>query len=470
VEFSGGAVLGRLGAVVRDFELVSVQCPSCGADLPPSRPCGSYLCAYCGSRFEVAQVRSAKTVHGASVDIGQLAQGIEPAARGTLVVVLVIVGLMVVLVIGGITAAIFMVTREVTASLEAVTTPPQVESPPPRPPRKSPAKTKAKEPAAEPPPRPERAWVSSPFGGAPAFWAEKGSALVIARMRRRDPDTLVVDAYRVVDGERVWRFDPGATYSEGSTPVRYATAREVVLVSDHRAQVHVLDGGTGELLSKVTLGDHFDGFCPVEEGLFVRSKDQQTWRLEDKSLEPYTERVRGCGQTKVVMPDHLYERDGIGRRPEHKRIEGSDTDWTRAFEVRSGLLATNRSTLLFGQRYPGTKVARVGRLDGDGTGLAWVTDVPEGSLLEIGDELARAISDGKRVYVAHASGKRQWQLTAIDVEGGGRVWSIAIPIEGSVINLEAMAVLDETVVVCGRDEIDAYEAATGVHRWSLGDR
>jgi hypothetical protein len=447
--------------VAQTPDLISVQCPSCGASLPPSQPCGSYQCVYCGSRFEVAQVRAATNVHGASVDVGALAREFGRPQRSGVGIVIAVVILVTVLMIAGISIAVIMLMRDVTnKTFEVITTLPTVEVPTPSRapaiPRIEPTPT-----PAEPAEPAERIWVSSPFGRGPAFVTGDGEALLVARMRRRNPgDDLLVDAYRVADGQRVWRFESGATYSDGLARVRYAVEGSVVLVSDHRAQVHVLDGSSGATLATVTLGDHFDDFCRTRDDLFVRAKDRQLWRFDGDSLVVQTEAVRDCGRAPAIVPDYLFERDASGRRPAQKRLDGSDTDWTRAFEHGS-------ATLLFGQRYPGTPVARVGRLEGQT--LAWVTDVPAGSLLEVGDDMARAISDGRQIYVAHSDTQRAWQLTAIDGDDGSRRWSTAIPLRGSVVDLEAMAVLDETVVVCGSRRLDAYAAATGELRWSLAD-
>ena len=451
--------------MVQTPDLISVQCPSCGASLPPGQPCGSYQCAYCGSRFEVAQVRAATNVHGASVDVGQLAREFSQPQRSAVGIVIALVILVIVLVIAGITIAVTMLVRDVAdKTFEVINTLPKVETPTPS---RAPAISRIEPtPTLEPTPTPtpakptERVWVSSPFGRGPGFVTGEGEALLIARMRRRDPgDDLLIDAYRVADGQRVWRFELGATHSDGSSLVRYAVEGSVVLVSDHRAQVHVLDGSTGATLTTVTLDDHFDDFCRTSDDLFVRAKDRQFWRLDGELLINQTEAVRDCGRVPTIGPDYLFERDTIGRRPAQKRLDGSDTDWTRAFEHGS-------ATLLFGQRFPGTKVARVGRLEGPT--LAWVTDVPAGSLLEVGDDMARAISDGRQVYVAHVDTQRAWQLTAIG-DDGSRRWSTALPLRGSVVDLVAMAVLDETVVVSSSRRLDAYAAATGELRWSLAD-
>ena len=422
------------------------------------------MCAYCGSRFEVAKVRSAKTVHGVSVDLGQLAREAGPAGNGAAVTI-AIVGVMLVLVLGGTVVAVLLAVRSATTqSFERVTTIPSVE-PPKRPaePASAPPAEPPAEPA-EPADPPEQLWISSPFQEAPTFFSAPDAALVVARVRKRPGDTLIVEAYRVADGERAWRFEPGATYGEGSSSVGYTIEGDRVLVSDHQAQVHVLDVRSGEGQSTVGLSDHFDRFCRVDDVLFVVAKDRQAWQYEAGRLVSAQTLPRNCGRGgPPPLPDFAHERGRQVRSPEARSFEGSDTRWTRAF-------AHGSATALFGERSPGTRVPRVGRLEPGGTNTAWVVDVPDGSLLEVGDDMSVAVSDGRHVYVAHARADRSWRLTAIDANDGARRWTIPIMLEGSVINLEALAVLDGTVVVAGDRRLDAYDATSGSTRWSMGER
>ena len=50
------------------MELVHFNCPSCGAELPPSSPTGAQRCEYCGSRFAPNEAKAAKTAAGAALD------------------------------------------------------------------------------------------------------------------------------------------------------------------------------------------------------------------------------------------------------------------------------------------------------------------------------------------------------------------------------------------------------------------
>ena len=61
------------------MDLISVECPSCGARLPPKQPCGSYQCEYCNGQFNLEQAKKAQTQAGVMVDPKALAKAILDA-------------------------------------------------------------------------------------------------------------------------------------------------------------------------------------------------------------------------------------------------------------------------------------------------------------------------------------------------------------------------------------------------------
>jgi hypothetical protein len=467
--------------MARRFELVSVQCPSCGADLPPSRPCGSYVCAYCGSRFAVAQVRAAKSVQGQPVDLDQLVRDVQPAVAGV-AVAFTIAGIVVSLMVGGIVMAIAFSTRDTVVVAEPSTPSASTRSPP-RPSSSgqaaskkddAPAVAEDPEPPREPPPPPERISISTPSREIPGFFGSGNDALVILRMRRLHPEeSLLVDAYRLGDGERVWRFDTGADWN-GRGAVGYAIEGSRVLVSDHRAQVHVLDGASGETIRTVTLSDQVDGFCRSGGASFVRSTDLKAWRFDGAGDELVLQEGRvppDCARhrdAKETIPDHLFARDVRLARPKREKIDGSDTRWVRRFEHRErGRLWEHEAVWWFGQRDPGTPIPRVARVDPKTEQIVWITDVPDGSLLEVGTDRGGAVSDGTRIYVMYAGRGRDWHLAAIDGEDGGRSWSKELPDAITFLGFEVLAAIEDTVVLVAERRLTAYDAATGAERWSM---
>ena len=63
------------------MDLISVDCPSCGAKLPPKQPSGSITCEYCGGTFNLSQAKKARTEAGVVVDPKELARAIVQAQR-----------------------------------------------------------------------------------------------------------------------------------------------------------------------------------------------------------------------------------------------------------------------------------------------------------------------------------------------------------------------------------------------------
>ena len=63
------------------MELVQVECPNCGAKLPPRAPEGVFTCQYCSASFQARDVRSARTEAGRSLDAKELARAIVEAQQ-----------------------------------------------------------------------------------------------------------------------------------------------------------------------------------------------------------------------------------------------------------------------------------------------------------------------------------------------------------------------------------------------------
>lgn len=63
------------------MDLISVECPSCGAKLPPREPSGSISCEYCGKSFQIGQAKKAQTQAGVVVDPQELARAIVQAQQ-----------------------------------------------------------------------------------------------------------------------------------------------------------------------------------------------------------------------------------------------------------------------------------------------------------------------------------------------------------------------------------------------------
>jgi uncharacterized Zn finger protein (UPF0148 family) len=80
------------------MQLISLDCPACGAQLPPKDPSGQLSCEYCGTSFRAVQAKAARTVAGEAIDPRQLAQ---------------------------------MIASELQQQREAVPSPPSMHAPPP---------------------------------------------------------------------------------------------------------------------------------------------------------------------------------------------------------------------------------------------------------------------------------------------------------------------------------------------------
>ena len=252
------------------MELIRLQCPACGAELPPQTLEHEVECQYCNSRFATLNARRATTMAGVVLEGERLAERIaaaeaapeeprieltepddepEPTATskrsGELASVFgTLGGLLKLALIAGI--ALIVVLVLISEGVVALTDIPLL--------RDIPALRKAVDGVIDD--------HFDPHGGPPILTEIRGQPAVVARIRRPGSDLLFVAAYSVPDGEQLWSLGPiDHQGGDKSSEVRFAVAGEFVVYSDANKKLHIRSLASGGALREVSSGRRVVELC-----------------------------------------------------------------------------------------------------------------------------------------------------------------------------------------------------------------
>lgn len=448
------------------MELVSVECPSCAASLPPREPSGQYVCDYCGSRFEARQIKSAKTQFGVQMGPEALAKALaqvhraaqqrsseEMAARarraraasqaagklGRRIALLAIVGSL--LVTGGVVYTI--VSAQKGHALKALSTLSE---------HVGEVASVSQTVAALGEAVERLGWDD--VGGAPIAVTIRGEPAVIGRTRAYGVDNLYIDAYDGTTVERRWRIGDLGTYGEGYQNILYGVLADRVVVSDARGNLSVHELDTGQELRRHSLTDKVVDICVPPDGggrVWIHQKDERNHLLDVRSGDlAEAKRPKWCSKSRRA--GRRAERQA-GQKLRKPRIKG--TKLTRV--VVEGDVA-----VAAGVKHPGTAVPRAVGFDPESREVRWDQVVPAvdaATVRENSSEWGHLVAG--RYVTTYGAGRESWYLTALDGRTGARLWNTKLRSLFAVDRMEGLVVTDERVYLVRTGSLEVFDVENG---------
>lgn len=467
------------------MDLVSVQCPSCGADLPPRVPAGVYTCDYCTSRFQVGQARAAHTMAGVQVDVQQLAaaivqahqqqqaqyqqpggqyqqppmqpiqgggrrlpgaapmaqyghgvptpgyqaslqqaQAAQHAANAGKRITLVVVGLSL---LG--TAVPGVIIAAQSGAFENV-----------------PGVNQIAEKVEH--------LLWDHVSGKPALAEIDGKPAFIGRTRKvLDGDQLFIDAYDAKTVARLWRLGPYGSYSDAYQAVHYAVVDDAVVVSDAKSQVHVHALATGEVRKSVSLTDKVEHLCVPPGGpagsVWVNQIDDKSHLLDVKTGK----------LTQSPMPDGCFENAWAAERAADTLVEDVAPE-VEGLQVKRVLVDGDVGVAL-AVKSPGTPVPHVVGFDPEDRSVRWNDVVASVDAATIRQTDAVGALAGGRVFTVYGAGQDDWYLAASDAKTGARVWEQKLRPLFAVDSINGLSATPGFVFLGRTSSLEVFDAASG---------
>lgn len=424
--------------------IVSLDCPNCGAKLPPREETGRTTCDYCGATFETARA------HHRPVN----AQPNPAAAR---VIAMVVAGTTV----AGIGVAVAVITGTQStqqAYQQALEKIPGIPGP----------MNAAGDESRSKIPTPSKAdFLWDEVGGPPTVAVIDGREHVIGRLRARPGDELHVAAFADT-GEQRWRVGPFGTYSDGYRATHFAVADGRVAVTDFRGKLRLYDLQTGAQAQEIALTDKAEQLCMLQEP----GEKPRVWLSQVDEREFAVDMAAGALKDEKLpkaceLQGRINFRDGDpqSRRPDRVRkapkVDGFDVEGVHI----DGDIAVAR-----GVKSPGTAYPMVVGFDPGSRAVRWKSPTAVVDLASVRerDNAHDALAAG-RYFATYGEGQEYWHLTAFDAKTGDRLWDHRLRSIFAVDWLYGLKATEKNLFLVRMSSVEVHDAATGALKATIGD-
>lgn len=416
--------------------IVSLDCPNCGAKLPPREDTGRTRCEYCGATFETA-----KSVAHPQIDRARQAAIRRVVGMG-LGVAFAVLGVVVVAILT------FAPQGPSVPRVAPVELPVQVAFP----------GSNANQA--------EFGWDDN--GGPPVVAVIDGKEHVLGRIRDRTGggDQLHIAAFDADTGAERYRVGPLGSYSDGYRATHFAVAGGRLVVTDFRGALKLHDLATGAVQKEVALTDRAEQLCLTEEPgdtpqLYLAQVDKREFLVDPVAGALKEARLpKDCDD----LDDFGRDGDPRARRPERLR-RAPKVDGFEAKAVHLvGDLAVAR-----GVKSPGTEYPMAVGFDPKTHAVRWKTPVAAVDLASVRErDNGQDALAGGRYIATYGEGQEFWHLTAFDAETGARLWDHKLRSVFAVDWLQGLAVTDKNIYLVRMSSLEVHDAATGALKATIG--
>jgi outer membrane protein assembly factor BamB len=254
--------------------------------------------------------------------------------------------------------------------------------------------------------------------------------------------------------QRRWASAPLGTADEGTSSTHVGVAGGRVLVTDRRAQAHVLDLRTGQEVAVVKLSDRAEQVCARPDGaefwIGVADGHNVTVSVSTAQVAPTT-KPAPCPES---FPDQVCAYARAPCRASTADAPGAKGRWT---------LGTGKGAVTLGNRSPGTAVPMAFAAGGKGW-LRPLLDDP--ALMDSGGTSADLA--GGLFVAAYSALSHGYRLMALDAATGERRWDVAIPCGGEGNGPRGITATETRVYVPHWTWLDVFELSTGKHVGTVG--
>lgn len=266
---------------------------------------------------------------------------------------------------------------------------------------------------------------------------------------------LYVGAFNGTSFRRMWAAGP---FGSGSTDTHLAVASTRALVTDIRAEGHVLDVKTGKELGSVTLTDRANRLCPIpgREAVWVEVADRKNVEVD---LETFA--TKPAPQPATCTGDFSEAGCEFAKAP--CVVGGTPAPETRALMT----LGSGANAVTLGAKSPGTATLVAYAAAGKG----WKVTVPTDPALAgaaSSHDVAADLAGGLLVVSYELSGRGGYRLAAFDATNGERRWDVEIPRSKDGSGPRGITATETRVYVPHWTWLDIFDLNTGKVLGTIG--
>lgn len=420
--------------------IVSLDCPNCGAKLPPREDTGRTRCEYCGATFETARAPHHRQLPNPT------AAAPPPAARSALMI--------------GVGVTVAMVVISTLLFLSTAPSGPAHIMPVAAKPLAAVSSVIMKSNEAD------FGWDDN--GGLPTVVMLDGKEHVLGRIRDRSngADQLHIAAFDAETGAERYRVGPLGSYTDGYRATHFAVLGDRLVVTDFRSTLKIHDLATGAVQKELPLTDRADRLCLTQESgdapqLYLAQVDKREFQVD-----PVAGALKDAKLPKDCDDLDRSGREGDPRARRQDRLRRAPK--VDGFEVQGvhldGTLAVAR-----GVKSPGTEYPMAVGFDPKTHDVRWKTPVAAVDLASVreNDNAQDALAAGR--YIAtYGEGQEFWHLTAFDAQTGARLWDHKLRSIFAVDWLYGVVATDKNIYLVRMSSLEVHDAATGALKATLG--
>jgi outer membrane protein assembly factor BamB len=425
-------------------DLLSRNCPNCGANLGEAPPGQAIVCRYCGHRFEtqpepnlaprIIVIAPGQPRPGSLGAPGRRVTGRPLVSALFSVFVLVLVGATSIVrsrsnTIANLPSEIVAAAEDAVFMWDAVAGPPV--------------------PAA----------VGA--GGVEGF---------VGRIRMRGDDTLWIAAFEGAKLGQVWKEGPLGTYSQAYQSTFASVVGRSVVVTDYRANMHVYDLGTGRETRTVKLSDRAKGMCTPLGGrhVWLEMSDEKNVLVDvDAGTTTPAARPVGCPQGDTSGDCRGWLTRGAPR-PGCAGPEGAPK--VSGFQAVN-VIEDGDAAVALGKKHPGTALPIVVGFDPKTKSVRWQQPVASGDQAAAAESSSTSVMDalaGGRFVVPYEMTGKGWHFTAFDAHTGQRIWDFPLHSGIGLDEPQGFSLSATRVYVMRSSSLEVYDAKTGAPIGTVG--
>jgi hypothetical protein len=422
-------------------DLLSRNCPNCGAALGTSPPGQAIVCHYCGHSFQTAPEANPAP----RIIVVTPGRRPVPPTRGNAgrSLMSVFFSLFVVALVGGMS---FVRARShglanLPSEIVAATT--------------------------------VSDFMWDTVAGPPIPAAVGGGTVegFVGRIRTRGDDTLWIAAFDGAKLGQVWKAGPLGTYSQAYQSTFASVVGRSVVVTDYRANLHVYDVASGRETRTVKLTDRAKGMCtPIaaKSRVWIEMSDEKNVLFDvDAGTSTPSPRPAGCPEGESSGDCRGWLTRGAPR-PGCAGPEGAPK--VNGFQAVN-VIEDGDAAVALGKKHPGTALPVAVGFDPKTKAVRWQAPVASGDQAAAAESSSTSIMDalaGGRFVVPYEVTSKGWHFTAFDAHSGQRVWDVPLRAQIGIDNPEGFSLSATRVYVMRTSSLEVYDAKTGALVGTVG--
>jgi DNA-directed RNA polymerase subunit RPC12/RpoP/outer membrane protein assembly factor BamB len=434
------------------MDMISVDCPNCGASLPHQQPGGDYRCSYCGSAFRLEQAKKAHTQQGMAIDPHALAQAIVAAQRqaqfqqappvqhfvpppskpaGNRVALFIVLAIMMA---GAVPLCIALVGGGAAVLLSGGLLDNE-----------------------------NVLWDD--VGGVPQVVTVNGKSAVVGRTRAvGNEDHLYCGVYDTSAG-KIWRTESLGTYMGGYQSTFCGAVGDALIATDQQARVQIFELATGAQRKVIELSDVVDYLCVPQD------QSNQVWikQLDERThlLDPATGELTPSPQPEWCYESRHYAQTALqgGGSWADANAEGAPQVDKLKIEF---VFQRNGKAVALGHTEPGTKVPTAVGFDPASKRVIWQQATPSVAKSTVRDADKFGAIAGDKFVTTYGAGQEDWYITALDIGTGERVWETKLRPIFAVDWIVGMVASDTHAFVVRTSSLEIFDARTGELTGTIG--